>query len=106
MPARRDGVELVSAAAAALRDEGIAVSDLALRRPTLDDVFLELTGNPPSEDGALPPVTATAAKTPRMPSGRPTGWIRLTHPDPLAFRRAAGDTLVVTRRTLRPFIRQ
>jgi ABC transporter DrrB family efflux protein len=101
----RDGVELLTDAAAALRQERIAVSDLALRRPTLDDVFLELTGNPPSEDGALPTVTATA-KTPRMPNGRPTGWIRLTHPDPRAFRRAAGDTLVVTRRNLRHFVRQ
>ncbi len=45
MPASRDGVELVTAAAAALRDAGIAASDLALRRPTLDDVFLELTGS-------------------------------------------------------------
>jgi ABC transporter DrrB family efflux protein len=105
LPVSRDGVELLTDAAAALRQERIAVSDLALRRPTLDDVFLELTGNPPSEDGALPTVTATA-KTPRMPSGRPTGWIRLTHPDPRAFRRAAGDTLVVTRRNLRHFIRQ
>ena len=101
----RDGVELLTDAASALRQERIAVSDLALRRPTLDDVFLELTGNPPSEDGALPTVTATA-KTPQMPSGRPTGWIRLTHPDPRAFRRAAGDTLVVTRRNLRHFVRQ
>ena len=64
MPASRDGVELVTAAAAALRDEGIAASDLALRRPTLDDVFLELTGNPPSEDGiASDPVDAAALKS-------------------------------------------
>jgi ABC transporter DrrB family efflux protein len=52
MAASRGGVELVTDAAAALRERGIAVNDLALRRPTLDDVFLELTGNPPSEDGA------------------------------------------------------
>ena len=105
LPVSRDGVELLTDAAAALRQERIAVSDLALRRPTLDDVFLELTGNPPSEDGALPTVTATA-KTPRRPSGRPTGWMRLTHLDPRAFRRAVGDTLVVTRRNLRHFVRQ
>ena len=53
-------------AAAALRQEGIAVSDLALRRPTLDDVFLELTGNPPSEDGALPTPTSAPAETRRL----------------------------------------
>ena len=42
----------------------IAVSDLGLRRPTLDDVFLQLTGAPPSENGArpaTPPATGPAA---------------------------------------------
>ena len=106
LPVSRDGVELLTDAAAALRREHITVSDLALRRPTLDDVFLELTGNPPSKDGALPTATSTAAKTPRIPSGRPTGWRRLAHSDPRAFRRAVGDTLVVTRRNLRHFVRQ
>jgi ABC-2 type transport system ATP-binding protein len=33
-----------------LGDEGVAVDDLALRRPTLDDVFLKLTGHA-AEDG-------------------------------------------------------
>jgi hypothetical protein len=28
------------------KDAGIAVSDVALRRPTLDDVFLAVTGHP------------------------------------------------------------
>ena len=31
-------------AARALADAGIAVEDIALRRPTLDEVFLHLTG--------------------------------------------------------------
>jgi ABC transporter DrrB family efflux protein len=106
LPVSRDGIELLVDAAAALRQEGIAVSDLALRRPTLDDVFLELTGNPTSEDGALPAPAAAPAETQRRPRGRPTGWRRLAHPDPRAFRRAAGDTLVVTRRNLLHFIRQ
>ena len=52
LPAPRDGLELIEEAAAELRRAGIAVSDLGLRRPTLDDVFLQLTGAPPSEDGA------------------------------------------------------
>jgi ABC-2 type transport system ATP-binding protein len=34
-----------------LRDEGIAVADVALRRPTLDDVFLTLTGHAAEEPG-------------------------------------------------------
>ena len=54
LPAPRDGLELIEDAAAALRAAGIGVSDLGLRRPTLDDVFLQLTGAPPSEDGAGP----------------------------------------------------
>ena len=54
LPAPRDGLELIEDAAAALRHAGIGVSDLGLRRPTLDDVFLQLTGAPPSEDGAGP----------------------------------------------------
>src|SRR5947207_7188800 len=44
VPAPRDGLVLVEEAAAELRRAGIGVSDLGLRRPTLDDVFLQLTG--------------------------------------------------------------
>src|SRR5947209_7343923 len=51
LPASRDGLELVEDAAAALRRAGIDVSTLGLRGPTLDDVFLQLTGAPASEDG-------------------------------------------------------
>jgi ABC-2 type transport system ATP-binding protein len=35
-----------------LSEAGIGVDDLALRRPTLDDVFLALTGHAAEEDGA------------------------------------------------------
>ena len=52
LPAPRDGLEMIEDAASALRKAQIAVSDLGLRRPTLDDVFLQLTGAPPSENGA------------------------------------------------------
>src|ERR1700738_476359 len=52
LPAPRDGLELIEDAASALRRAGIGVRDLGLRRPTLDDVFLQLTGAPPSENGA------------------------------------------------------
>src|SRR5206468_5451624 len=93
LPASRDGVELVTAAATALRDEGIAASDLALRRPTLDDVFLELTGKPPSEDGGPPlPVADGAAGNGRMQLARPSAWARPSLPDASSFRRAVGDT--------------
>ena len=44
------GVAAVSDAADALRHEQIEVTDLALRRPTLDDVFLDLTGRVAEEE--------------------------------------------------------
>ncbi len=34
-----------------LEDRGVAISDFRLRRPTLDDVFLALTGNRPTDGG-------------------------------------------------------
>jgi ABC-2 type transport system ATP-binding protein len=48
---------IVSRLADALADEGIEVDDLGLRQPTLDDVFLTLTGAPPVEQ---PPVEQVA----------------------------------------------
>ena len=52
--APQDGVGMVAEAAAALREAGVGVSDLGLRRPTLDDVFLELTGQKTDEPTAPP----------------------------------------------------
>jgi ABC-2 type transport system ATP-binding protein len=45
-----DGVAALAIAAAALRDAGIEVEDLGLRQPTLDEVFLTLTGSPIDDD--------------------------------------------------------
>ena len=96
----------MTAAAAALRDAGIAASDLALRRPTLDDVFLELTGNPPSEDGA-PPAPVDVADTKASANGaRATALHWPPRPKASALLRAVGDTWVVTLRNLRHFVRQ
>ena len=39
------GPELLPAVVRALDEAGIAVEDLTLRRPTLDEVFLALTGH-------------------------------------------------------------
>jgi ABC-2 type transport system ATP-binding protein len=39
------GVDALIAVATKLRDSGIAVDDLSIRQPTLDDVFLTLTGS-------------------------------------------------------------
>ncbi len=45
--AAHDGVAVLAGLAASLRDMGIGVDDLGLRHPTLDEVFLTLTGQPP-----------------------------------------------------------
>jgi ABC transporter DrrB family efflux protein len=101
LPAPRDGLELIEEAAAELRQADIGVSDLGLRRPTLDDVFLQLTGTAPSEDGG-PPAPAAAVRTDER--GRPI--LRLQAPSPRAVRSAIADAVVVTGRNLRHFIRQ
>ncbi|GGW81755.1 daunorubicin resistance protein DrrA family ABC transporter ATP-binding protein [Streptomyces lucensis JCM 4490] len=43
------GIGAIAEAAAVLRDRGVEVTDFAMRRPSLDDVFLSLTGQ---ADGA------------------------------------------------------
>jgi ABC transporter DrrB family efflux protein len=104
-----DGLEMVETAAAALRRAGIGVSDLGLRRPTLDDVFLQLTGAPPSENGGPPsgngagPAAAAAAAAAAPP---PRPLLRLRAPSWQRLREATNDALVVTGRNLRHFWRQ
>jgi ABC transporter DrrB family efflux protein len=110
LPAPRDGLELIEEAAAELRRAGISVSDLGLRRPTLDDVFLKLTGAPPSEDGAGPrsaaAETATAQAQPARVGRRSAPILRLHAPSPRELRSAITDAAVVTGRNLRHFVRQ
>ena len=110
LPAPRDGLELIEEAAAELRRASIAVSNLGLRRPTLDDVFLQLTGSQPGEDGAgSRPVVAepTTEHVERSTSGsRSVPLVRLRPPSPLELRAAITDAGVVTARNLRHFIRQ
>ncbi len=68
LPAPRDGLEMIEEAASQLRRAGIGVSDLGLRSPTLDDVFLQLTGPQPVTDGrALP---ASEGQAPRAGDGQ------------------------------------
>src|SRR5204862_643860 len=66
LPAPRESLVLVEQAAAELRRSGIGVSDMGLRRPTLDDVFLQLTGKAPSENGK--PQSAVALPDEKVPS--------------------------------------
>jgi ABC-2 type transport system ATP-binding protein len=54
-----DRVAALTATARALEEAGIAVEDIALRRPTLDEVFLHLTGHHP-EPAAERPQEVTA----------------------------------------------
>jgi ABC-2 type transport system ATP-binding protein len=52
----REGTATLVAAVRALDDAGLTPEDVALHRPTLDDVFLALTGDPADlEDRAVPP---------------------------------------------------
>jgi ABC transporter DrrB family efflux protein len=128
LQAPRDGVGVVSAAAGALRAAGVGVSDLALRRPTLDEVFLQLTGpgaaGPPraAADAPAParraPRAASAAERARLrwsraapasdgaaPPARPVAAPR-PRPTAAGVRRALADCAVVAGRNLRHFVRQ
>src|SRR5205823_3951234 len=105
LPAPRNGLALVEEAAAGLRRAQIGVTDIGLRRPTLDDVFLQLTGAPASENGGRPrqavveQVTAQAASgqvTAQAASGQVTAprrpVLRARRPSPRALRPAITDT--------------
>ena len=48
------GAEQLATVVRLLDERGLAVDDIGLRRPTLDEVFLTLTGNPIEPDGASP----------------------------------------------------
>jgi ABC transporter DrrB family efflux protein len=114
LPAPDDGLEMIEKAASALRKADVAVRDLRLRRPTLEDVFLQLTGAPPSEDEAaseaapdqkpsreVPAADTRAARPPA--TTRPPWWRRLS---PGKIRAAGTDARVVSTRNLLHFIRQ
>jgi daunorubicin resistance ABC transporter ATP-binding subunit len=49
VPAPHELADL-AAVTGTVRDSGVAIDEIALRRPTLDDAFLALTGQPPSSD--------------------------------------------------------
>jgi ABC transporter DrrB family efflux protein len=111
LPAPRNGLQLVEEAAAELRRAQIGVNDIGLRRPTLDDVFLQLTGAPPSEDGGTSRHAASgqiraqaAGEQIRAAPRRPV--LRGKRPSWRAVRSATSDAIVVTGRNLRHFIRQ
>jgi ABC transporter DrrB family efflux protein len=129
LPAPRDGLEMIEEAAAELRRAGIGVTDLALRSPTLDDVFLQLTGTQPGGNGQAPPAGDGRAPSPAQTAPGPDGAAhpdgqrpplpdiepvsapsrparRLRLPSAKAMRSAISDGAIVTVRNLRHFIRQ
>ena len=56
------GAQVLTEALRVLDDAGIGIDDVGLRRPTLDDVFLSLTGHA-SEEDTPPPDTPEPAST-------------------------------------------
>jgi len=102
LPAPRESLVLVEEAAAELRRAGIGVSEMGLRGPTLDDVFLQLTGQPPSENGGPPVAAAVPDENVPEPPHRP----RWHAPTVRGTETNVVDTSVVTMRNLRHFWRQ
>jgi ABC-2 type transport system ATP-binding protein len=118
LPAPRDGLAMIQDAASALQKAGIAVSDLGLRRPTLDDVFLQLTGASPSDGDAAADVSVNNGQTAqtngrvraartglsdRPTATRPSRWRQYS---PRTLRDDISDAQVVSVRNLRHFVRQ
>jgi ABC-2 type transport system ATP-binding protein len=102
LPAPRESLVLVEEAAAELRRAGIGVSEMGLRGPTLDDVFLQLTGQAPNENGR--PEGAVAV--PESPARRPPRLWRPRAPSLRDAESSVTDIAVVTMRNLRHFWRQ
>jgi ABC transporter DrrB family efflux protein len=103
LPAPRESLVLVEEAAAELRRAGIGVSDMGLRRPTLDDVFLQLTGQAPGENGK--PQLAVAVPDTKIRE-RPRRLPRPHAPSLRAAETSVVDSAVVAMRNLRHFWRQ
>src|SRR4029077_20879496 len=97
-----ESLVLVEEAAAELRRAEIGVSEMGLRGPTLDDVFLQLTGQPPSENGNPQLAVAVPDKAPQRPRHLP----RPHAPTLRGAETSVTDTAVVTMRNLRHFWRQ
>jgi ABC-2 type transport system ATP-binding protein len=64
VPVRSDrrASDVLIASLRALDAEGIGVRDVAVRRPTLDDVFLTLTGHAAQEHAADDELTPAGAR--------------------------------------------
>jgi ABC-2 type transport system ATP-binding protein len=66
-------IETLFAATQRIQDAGVTVTDIAIRRPSLDDVFLSLTGrdeSPPTGGAWTPPGEPAAPRTPELREAR------------------------------------
>ena len=61
-----ESAAVLAQAAAALYDSSVQISDIALRRPTLDDVFLQFTGTHAEPSGGDEGETAAEAEVERV----------------------------------------
>jgi len=76
-PVGHDGSAVLADVVRGLDAAGVEIADVTLRRPSLDDVFLALTGHVAESDAAQPAAGAPAAGAPAPRRGRrssrPTG---------------------------------
>ncbi len=68
VPAGQEGPALLTELVRRLDSAAIAILALELRRPSLDDVFLHLTGRPASDDPAAPPGPGAEGEQPAADS--------------------------------------
>jgi ABC-2 type transport system ATP-binding protein len=85
--AQADGLADMTRIGEAIAASGIHVDDLGLKRPSLDDVFLHLTGHraesaeeqPAGADAGAEPEAPDAGAGPKHPGGPPEGEDRMEH---------------------------
>ena len=71
VPVGTEGTAILTEAVRRLDDQGIQLADVGLRRPTLDDVFLALTGHAAEEaDGEQPSEDGRQLQAPRSQARR------------------------------------
>jgi ABC transporter DrrB family efflux protein len=92
------GTRFLVAAGRQFEDEAIALDDLGIRRPSLDEVFLSLTGKA-AED---PPPVATAPASAKPPTAAPVRVARpkVATPHGMTPLLAARDTAGIAKRNL------
>ncbi len=101
----KGATQVLIAAGQRLQQDGIALEDLGIRHPSLDDVFLSLTGNaaPIQTNGAHP--NGRSPEVPAVASTQQPDARRTTRPAPRPTAGAARDTGGVARRNLLRILR-